>query len=208
MILTDSLWLEAEPLILASGSSTRRDMLAAAGIPVEVLKPEIDERAVERPLTEQGVPADQVAAALACAKALAVSHTRPGRLVLAADQTLTCDGVAFHKPADSFAAAEQIMALADRTHELHSAFVLARDGAPIAEGRETARMTMRALDTDFVGRYVELVGPAALSSVGGYQLEGLGAHLFDNVEGNHFTILGLPLLAVLAALRDLGCLAR
>ncbi|QEL24564.1 septum formation inhibitor Maf [Bosea sp. F3-2] len=207
MIISDSLWLEAEPLILASGSATRRDMLAAAGIPVEVLKPEINERAVEHPLVEQEVPADQIAAALACAKALAVSNLRPGRLVLAADQTLTCDGITFHKPVDSFAAAEQIMALAGRTHELHSAFVLARDGAPIAEGRETARMTMRSLDTDFIGLYVELVGPVALSSVGGYQLEGLGAQLFDTVEGNHFTILGLPLLAVLAALRDLGCLA-
>ncbi|MFJ5368188.1 Maf family protein [Bosea sp. CER48] len=206
--MPDSLWLESEPLILASGSITRRDMLIAAGIPVEVLKPQIDERAVEHPLVGQGVPSDQVAAALACAKALSVSHMRPGRLILAADQTLTCDGEAFHKPVDSFAAAEQIMALAGRTHELHSAFVLARDGAPIAEGQETARMSMRALDTDFVGRYVELVGSAALASVGGYQLEGLGAQLFESVEGNHFTILGLPLLAVLSALRDLGCLAR
>lgn len=204
----NTLWLETQPLILASGSVTRRDILAAAGIPVEVMKPTIDERAVEEPLVEQGVPADQIAAALACAKALAVSRDQPGRLVLAADQTLTCDGIAFHKPVDSFAAAEQIAALAGRTHELHSAFVLARDGAPIAEGRETARMTMRALDTDFIGLYVDLVGPAALSSVGGYQLEGLGAQLFEAVEGNHFTILGLPLLAVLAALRDLDCLAR
>jgi len=208
MTVPTGLWLEAEPLILASGSSTRRDMLAAAGIPVEVLKPGIDERAVEHPLVEKKVPADQVAAALACAKALAVSHDRPGRLVLAADQTLTCDGIAFHKPVDSFAAAEQIAALAGRTHELHSAFVLARNGAPIAEGRETARLTMRSLDSDFIGLYVETVGPEVLSSVGGYQLEGLGSHLFDRVEGNHFTILGLPLLAVLDALRDLGCLAR
>ncbi|UZF91206.1 Maf family protein [Bosea sp. NBC_00550] len=208
MTVPTGLWLEAEPLILASGSSTRRDMLAAAGIPVEVLKPGIDERAVEHPLVEKKVPADQVAAALACAKALAVSHDRPGRLVLAADQTLTCDGIAFHKPVDSFAAAEQIAALAGRTHELHSAFVLARNGAPIAEGRETARLTMRSLDSDFIGLYVETVGPGVLSSVGGYQLEGLGSHLFDRVEGNHFTILGLPLLAVLDALRDLGCLAR
>ncbi|CAH1662817.1 7-methyl-GTP pyrophosphatase [Hyphomicrobiales bacterium] len=208
MTPTTSLWLREQPLILASGSEARRDMLVAAGIPVEVLKPEIDERAVEHPLVEQGVPADQIAAALACAKALAVSHERPGRLVLAADQTLTCDGVSFHKPTDSFAAAEQIAALAGRTHELHAAFVLAKDGAPIAEGRETARMTMRPLDIEFIGTYVELVGPAVLSSVGGYQLEGLGVQLFEIVEGNHFTILGMPLLAVLAALRDLGYLAR
>ena len=104
MSISANLWLEAEPLILGSGSAARREMLTAAGLPVEVVKPEIDERAVEQPLIEQGVPADQIAAALACAKALAVSRERPGRLVLAADQTLTCEGVAFHKPADAAAA--------------------------------------------------------------------------------------------------------
>ncbi len=202
------LWLASEPLILASGSATRRDMLAAAGIPVEVVKPAIDERAVEKPLVDRGVPADQVAAALACAKALAVSRDRPGRFVLAADQTLTCEGMAFHKPADLAAAERQIAALAGRSHELHSAFVIARDGAPLAEGLEAARLTMRPLQAGFIARYLAVAGSAALSSVGGYQLEGPGAQLFDKVEGDHFTILGLPLLAVLAALRDLDCLAR
>lgn len=202
-----SLWLAPEPLILASGSVTRRDMLLAVGIPVEVVKPEIDERAVEKPLVDRGVPADQVAAALACAKALAVSRDRPGRLVLAADQTLTCEGTAFHKPADRTAAERQIASLAGRTHELHSAFVMARDGAPLAEGLEAASLTMRALQPDFIARYLAIAGAAALSSVGGYQLEGPGAQLFEKVEGDHFTILGLPLLAVLASLRELGCLA-
>jgi septum formation protein len=203
-----ALWLDSEPLILASGSATRRDMLLAAGIPVEVVKPAIEERAVEKPLVDRGVPADQVAAALACAKALAVSRDRPGRLVLAADQTLTCDGAAFHKPPDLDAAKRQIAALASRTHELHSAFVIARDGAPLIEGLEAARLTMRSLNPSFIARYLAVVGPAALSSVGGYQLEGPGAQLFDRIDGDHFTILGLPLLAVLASLRELGCLAR
>lgn len=208
MSVSSSLWLAPEPLILASGSTTRRDMLLAAGIPVEVVKPDIDERAVEKPLVDRGVPADQVAAALACAKALAVSRDRPGHFVLAADQTLTCGGTAFHKPADLAAAERQIGALAGRTHELHSAFVIAQDGAPLAEGLEAARLTMRSLHADFIARYLGVAGAAALSSVGGYQLEGPGAQLFDMVEGDHFTILGLPLLAVLSALRDLDCLAR
>jgi septum formation protein len=208
MSTPSNLWLSDAPLILASGSTTRRDMLLAAGIPVEVVKPEIDERAVEKPLVDRGVPADQVAAALACAKALSVSRDRPDRFVLAADQTLICDDVAFHKPADLAAAERQIASLAGRTHELHSAFVIARDGAPLADGLEAARLTMRPLNTDFIARYVAVAGPAALSSVGGYQLEGLGAQLFEKVEGDHFTILGLPLLAVLSALRDLDCLAR
>ncbi|SDH75844.1 Maf family protein [Bosea robiniae] len=207
MSASTTLWLDPEPLILASGSATRRDMLLAVGIPVEVVKPEIDERAVEKPLVDRGVPADQVAAALACAKALAVSRDRPGRLVLAADQTLTCGGIAFHKPADLAGAARQIAALSGRSHELHSAFVIARDGAPLAEGLEAARLTMRTLQPDFIARYLAVAGSAALSSVGGYQLEGPGAQLFDKVEGDHFTILGLPLLAVLASLRDLDCLA-
>lgn len=208
MNASSHLWLASEPLILASGSATRRDMLAAAGIPVEVVKPAIDERAVEKPLVDRGVPADQVAAALACAKALAVSRDRPGRFVLAADQTLTCEGIAFHKPADLVAAEQQIASLAGRTHELHSAFVIAHDGAPLAEGLEAARLTMRPLQAGFIARYLAVIGSAALSSVGGYQLEGPGAQLFDKVEGDHFTILGLPLLAVLTALRDLDCLAR
>jgi septum formation protein len=202
------LWLSPVPLLLASGSVTRREMLGAAGIPVEIVKPGLDERAVERPLAERGSPAEQIAAALAEAKALAVSQCHDGRIVLAADQTLSCDGRSFHKPESVEAAADQIAALAGRRHELHSAFALAQDGEIRFRGQETARMTMRPLDRSFIARYLEAAGPAILSSVGGYQLEGLGAQLFDRIEGDHFTILGLPLLPVLAALRDLGHLAR
>ncbi|HEV7256297.1 MAG TPA: Maf family protein [Bosea sp. (in: a-proteobacteria)] len=203
-----TLWLGAEPLLLASGSTTRRDMLIAAGIPLEVAKPDIDERAVEAPLVAAGSPREAVAAALACAKALVVSQANPGRLVLGADQTLVCDGEAFHKPRTAMEAADQIAALAGRTHELHSAFVLAKDGAPVADGIAVARLTMRSLSPDFIISYLDAVGEAALSSVGGYQVEGIGAQLFETIEGDHFTILGLPLFAVLAGLRDLGVLAR
>lgn len=203
-----SLWLAAAPLVLASGSAARRDMLVAAGLPVEIVKPAIDERAVEKPLAAQGLPADRIAVALAEAKALAVSRLHRGRIVLAADQTLICGGRSFHKPENPAATAEQIAALSGRAHELHSAFVLARDGTVLASGCDTARLTMRRLDPQFVARYVEAAGPVIFSSVGGYQLEGVGAQLFERIEGDHFTILGLPLLPVLAALRDLGHLAR
>ncbi len=203
-----SLWRDKRPLLLASGSPTRRDMLIAAGIPVETIRPDLDERAAEAPLLKQGAPAKSVAGALACAKALGVSVSNPGRLVLGADQSLSCDGEIHHKPADQAAAAVQIAALAGRRHALHSAFVLARDGEIVAEGGEAAYLTMRPLETDFILAYVAAAGPAILGSVGGYQLESLGAQLFEAVEGDHFTILGLPLFAVLGALRELGCLAR
>lgn len=203
-----TLWLASEPLLLASGSATRRDMLVAAGIPVEVARPDIDERAIEAPLVAAGSPRDAVAAALACAKALVVSQVNPGRVVLGADQTLVCDGEAFHKPRTAMEAADQIAALAGRTHELHSAFVLAKDGAPVVDGMAVARLAMRDLSPDFIISYLDAVGKTALSSVGGYQIEGMGAQLFETIEGDHFTILGLPLFAVLAGLRDLGVLAR
>ena len=199
-------WLGREPLLLASGSTTRRNMLGAAGIPLEVAKAEIDERAVEQPLLAEGALPEQVALALACAKALAVSAARPGRVVLGADQTLSCGGTAFHKPADAPAARTQIAALSGRSHELHSAFVLARDGELIGEGVATARLTMRPLSPAFIAAYVDAIGEAALGSVGAYQIEGLGAQLFETVEGDHFTILGLPLFAVLDALRAQGLL--
>ncbi|TCR68937.1 Maf family protein [Bosea sp. BK604] len=203
-----SLWLGRQPLLLASGSTTRRDMLVAAGIPVETIRPDLDERAAEAPLLRQGAAGSAIARALACAKALGVSINNPGRFVLGADQSLTCDGRIYHKPADLAAAAIQIAALAGREHELHSAFVLACDGEIVAEGGETARLTMRPLEADYIASYVAAAGPAVLGSVGGYQIEGVGAQLFETVEGDHFTILGLPLFAVLDALRDLELLAR
>ena len=205
--MSGSLWLATVPLLLASGSTTRRDMLVAAGIPVECIKPRIDEREVEAPLLEQGSTGEAVAAALACAKALAVSLDHPGRIVLGADQTLICEGRSLHKPADLAAAGAQLAALSGKSHDLHSAFVVVRDGVVIGEGAQSASLAMRPLGRDFIAAYLATVGPAALESVGGYRIEGLGAQLFAAIAGDHFTILGLPLIAVLADLRRHGLLA-
>ncbi len=207
MTKASTFWRAASPLVLASGSATRLGLLRAAGLPVEVIRPQLDERAVEAEFLALGGRSTGVAAALADAKALAVSPAQPERWVLAADQTLTCDGFAFHKPMDRAGAARQIAALAGRRHELTSAFALAHDGAVVRRGVRSAMLTMRSLSPDYIDAYLAEAGPAATASVGGYLLEGLGAQLFETVEGDHFTVLGLPLLDVLAALRELGLLA-
>lgn len=207
MTQSSAFWRDAQPLVLASGSATRLGLLRGAGMPVEVIRPELDERAVEAQFLALGGSPSGVAASLADAKALAVSQVHPGRWVLAADQTLTCDGLAFHKPADAAGAARQIAALSGRSHELTSAFSLAHDGVVVRRGARSAMLSMRALSPEFIDAYIAEAGPAATGSVGGYQLEGLGAQLFEGVEGDHFTVLGLPLLDVLAALRERDLLA-
>jgi septum formation protein len=196
------LWRLDRPLVLASGSAIRRQLLENAGLPVVVSPARIDERALEA--AHPGAAAREVAAALAAAKALDVAGRHPDHLVLGADQTLALDGRAFHKPVDRDAARAQIMALQGRTHELISAFALARGGALLHAGERAAQITMRPLSDRMVARYLEADGGAALSSVGAYQLEKLGAHLIGEVDGDHFTVLGLPMLDVLAALRGLG----
>lgn len=202
-----SFWLGERDLLLASGSATRRSMLENAGLPVEAIRPEVDERAVEADFLARGGETSGVATALAAAKALAISRGVPGRWVLGADQTLTCEGTPFHKPADENAALLQIAALSGKRHELTSAFALARDGIVVRSEARSVGMVMRELDAGFIERYVALAGPAATASVGGYQIEGLGAQLFSSIDGDYFTILGLPLLDLLAALRELELLA-
>jgi septum formation protein len=189
------LWLLPQPLVLASQSAARRTMLLAAGIPIEVVPAALDEREV----SEQASTA--VAPLLACEKALAVAGQLPGRLVLGADQTLLLGEQQFTKPADRVAARDQLRALRGRSHELHSAVAIARDKTVLFERDETARLTMRAFTDDFLERYLDAAGSTVMQSVGSYQVERLGIQLFERVEGDHFTILGLPLRALLQFFR-------
>ena len=198
------LWLASDPLVLASRSAVRRTLLEAAGVPVEVRPADIDERSLET-----GVPSETpaaVAALLARQKALAVAALHPARLVLGADQVLALDAKLFSKPADRAAARAQLRALSGRTHELHAAIAFVRDATVVFEHVGTARLTMRSFSDRFLDAYLEAVGSAATASVGAYQIEGLGIQLFERVEGDYFTVLGLPLLTALDFLRRHGCL--
>jgi septum formation protein len=199
------LWLAAAPLVLASASAVRRHLLEAAGIPVEVRPASIDERAVEVSAPSNSPSA--VAALLARTKALRVTVDLPDRLVVGADQTLALGHRRFDKPTNRAAARTQLQALAGRTHELHAAVAVARHGKVLFEHVAVARLTMRALTDEFLNRYIDTAGAAVTASVGAYQLEALGVHLFERIDGDHFTILGLPLLPLLAYLRAEGSLA-
>lgn len=199
------LWLAAHPLVLASRSSIRRVLLEAAGIPVEPIAPDLDERAIEA----RAGPLSAVDAALLLAreKARAVEAPVQGQFVLGADQTLALGRARFTKPADLETAREQLRALSGRTHEICSAIAVARDGRVIFTHCEVARMTMRSLSERFLDAYLETAGSAVMGSVGGYQLETLGIHLFERIEGDHFAILGLPLIQLLSFFRREGRLA-
>jgi septum formation protein len=194
-----SLWRGKDPLILASQSRARRALLANAGIEFEAVAAEIDERAVQQ-ASSLSAPGD-IAALLAREKAVSVSRRRPGNFVIGADQTLALGKRLFTKPDGRAQATEQLRALAGRSHQLHSAIAVARDGKILLESADTARMTMRRLGEAEIEAYLNEAGTAVTTSVGAYQLEGLGVHLFERVEGDHFTILGLPLLPLLAFLR-------
>ena len=196
----------SETIVLASGSPFRRKMLEDAGLAIEAVPARTDERAVEAVTEGSGITPRELAAILAEAKALDVSERMPGRLVIGADQTLSLNDEVLHKPLDMEEARRRLLALSGRTHELNSAVVLARDGAVLWRHVATARLTMRALDPAFVGRHLSRVGERALSSVGAYQIEGEGIQLFEAVEGDHFTIVGLPLLPLLAELRAVGAI--
>jgi septum formation protein len=202
-----ALWREPSPLILASKSAIRMAMLKDAGLPVQARTAELDERAVEAQLSGDGASPANVAGALAIAKAIDVSSRMAGRLVVGADQTLSLDGERFTKPVTREAGREQLSRLSGRSHTLFSGAAIVRDGQVLWSGVSEVRLAMRPLSEDFLDAYLDAAGEGVLTSVGGYQFEGVGAQLFERVEGDFFTILGLPLLPVLAALRSLGALA-
>jgi septum formation protein len=195
-----------ETIILASGSPFRKTLLVNAGVAVEAVPASVDERALEAPLQDSGVSPEDVASILAEAKAVDVSEKKPGALVLGCDQTLSLGDEVFHKPADMDGARHHLLALSGKTHQLNSAAVLVRDGVVLWRHVGVANLTMRKLDPAFIGRHLARVGEKALGSVGAYQIEGEGIQLFEKIDGDYFTIVGLPLLAVLAELRRQGAI--
>lgn len=191
-------------IVLASGSATRRDMLARAGVAFSVDVAAVDEDSVKQAMRAETSNPARAAEMLAELKATRVSARHPGTIVIGADQMLDCDNVWFDKPADPSAARAQLDALRGKTHRLTSAVVAVRDGQRLWRHTETAKLTMRRFSDTFLDDYLAKAGDAVTGSVGAYQLEGLGVQLFMLVEGDHFTILGLPLLALLDFLRENG----
>jgi septum formation protein len=200
-----TLWRGPKPLILASQSRARKVLLANAGLSFEAMPADIDERAIQQrsKVTAPG----EIAGLLAAEKALTISQRKAGHYVIGADQTLALSDRLFNKPDGRAAATEQIRALSGQTHALHSAIAVALDGEITFETVAVARMTMRSLSDADIATYLNEAGEAVTQSVGAYQLEGLGVHLFERIEGDHSTILGLPLLPLLGFLRSQHLLA-
>jgi len=190
-------------LILASASPSRRQLLASAGLAFTVEPSGIDEEEVTRSLASRAAP-QELASTLAELKAVKVSGRHPEAFVIGADSTLACNGRLFDKPPTLEAARKQLQALRGQTHELFSSVVVARGGQRLWHWSERARLTMRQMNDGFIDAYLGRAGADVLSSVGAYQLEGLGAHLFTRVDGDYFTILGLPLLPLLSFLAGHG----
>lgn len=199
-----TIWRGKDPLVLASQSRARQMLLGDAGISFVAVPADIDERAIQQKsgLSEPG----QIAGLLAREKALFISTNMSDRYVIGADQTLALGSRLFSKPAGRAQAAEQLRTLTGNTHQLHSAVAVVRGGKVLFEHVAIARMTMRQMGESEISTYLDAAGDRVATSVGAYQLEGLGVHLFERIEGDHFTILGLPLLALLAFLRGQGLL--
>lgn len=194
----------APQVVLASSSRSRRRLLANAGVTVVCEAAQVDEAEVKAALAAEGADAEQVVETLAELKAQRVARRHAGALVIGADQMLECDGAWFDKPGDLAQAVEQLQTLSGKAHRLVSSACVVRDGVCLWHHGDHARLTMRRLSDSFIDSYLAAVGEGALESVGAYQLEGLGAQLFSRVEGDYFTILGLPLLPLLDFLRRHG----
>ena len=192
-----------QELILASSSASRQMLMRNAGLTFLAIPADIDERALDEQLERDGASAEEVALELARAKALAVSRLYPGALVLGCDQTMALGARVYHKPKTMAEAESHLLSLSGKVHRLNSAAVLVQHGEVVWQIVSSAELTVRTLSAEFVSRHLQRVGEKALSSVGAYQLEGEGIQLFTSIEGDYFTILGLPLLPLLSKLRDM-----
>lgn len=198
--------MNAPRLILASQSASRRAMLDAAGIGYEARPAAIDERAIEQELAD--LPPGEIAEALSVAKASAIARSETDALVLGSDSLVVCDGRRFDKPQSRQEAAEHLRYFSGRVMQLHSAAALVRGDACEWAHHDLARLCVRELSEDFIAHYLDHEWPAIGHTVGCFRIEAMGVQLFDRIEGDHFTVLGMPLLAILAALRDHGILVR
>jgi len=204
-----STWMLAgeAPLVLASQSPGRAAMLRAAGLVFTTAPARIDETALIESMVAEGVPPRDIADALAGLKCMAVARAEPGSIVIGADQILVCDGTIFEKPGTREKAFDQLKALQGKTHQLISAIVVARDGGIIWRHVDTASLDLRPMADATISAYLDAAGDDILQSVGCYHVEGLGAQLFTRINGDHFTIRGLPLLPLLDLLRRYGIIA-
>jgi len=198
-----TLW-RAEPLVLASKSAPRRMLLEAAGIPLVIDPADIDERAAEAAAPTEAAKPDAAALLLARAKALETAKRNAGKLVLGADQTLALGNKRFSKPKSRDAARAQLAELSGQTHSLHSGIAVVRDRDVLFETVSSAHLTMHKVSDAFLEAYLDAAGERVMQSVGGYQLESVGVNLFEKIDGDHFTILGMPLLPLLAYFRNVG----
>jgi septum formation protein len=191
-------------LVLASTSRIRAELLTRAGLVFQALAPEVDENSLKA--TAKGLTPGDLAQSLAASKAVSVANRLPQATVIGADQVLNLEGRAFDKPGSREEAREHLLQLRGRSHVLETAICCARDGDTIWQHLGRAKLAMRSFSDSFLEDYLDRMGPEALTSVGAYKLEGLGAQLFETIDGDYFTILGLPLLPLLEFLRRQGAL--
>lgn len=190
-------------IILASKSPYRAQLLKSAGVEFTVEPAQLDERAIEAPLLESDLDAADVALVLAQAKAMNVSENNQQEIVIGSDQTLSFENQLLHKPENMEEARRRLLALSGKSHQLHSALAIAKAGDIVWHFSHTATIKFRHLSPEYVGRHLAQVGDVALTSVGAYQIEGLGINLFESIEGDFFSIIGLPLLPLLTQLREM-----